>query len=209
MPTKTYYLELEVSLAQIDPPPWRRFLLRKNCCLHELHDTIQRACGWLDYHLYAFREPTGERNPHAEPAIALSPFDEPLDPEENAPNACSVPMREWLQPRWRTRLLYIYDFGDDWLHHVTCLGERQLTGTTRRYTLDGARAFPPEDCGGPPGYEECVRAASLSDAQIARIEDPFEREELATRKEWLGDWDPEHFDLEATKAEMSRRVNWP
>jgi len=55
MPTTTTYYEFEVSLEGIKPRIWRRFLLRKDSTFHELHDTIQRACGWQDRHLYAFR----------------------------------------------------------------------------------------------------------------------------------------------------------
>jgi len=50
------YLEFEVSLEQISPRIWRRFLLRSLSTFHELRDTIQKACGWQDYHLYHFLE---------------------------------------------------------------------------------------------------------------------------------------------------------
>jgi hypothetical protein len=52
----------------------------------------------------------------------------------------------------------------------------------------GARACPPEDCGGPPGYDGLLGALAVPDK-------PESREIL----EWLGDdfeFDPEAFDLE-------------
>ena len=34
----------------------RRFLLRTTNTFQKLHDAIQTACGWLDYHLFAFHD---------------------------------------------------------------------------------------------------------------------------------------------------------
>ena len=68
----------------------------------------------------------------------------------------------------------------------------QDTALTIRNTLTGGRrAGPPEDCGGIPGYENCVAVAL--DKATGEIEDP---EEL---RKWLGDWHPERFDLAAAK----------
>jgi hypothetical protein len=51
----------------------------------------------------------------------------------------------------------------------------------------GARAAPPEDCGGTPGYEEFLSA----------IRDP-EHEEHDNLLTWIGGaFDPEAFDLNA------------
>ncbi|MDB6090144.1 MAG: plasmid pRiA4b family protein [Gammaproteobacteria bacterium] len=51
----------------------------------------------------------------------------------------------------------------------------------------GARAAPPDDVGGPPGYEEFLRA----------IKDP-KHEEHASMLVWVGGaFDPEGFDLNA------------
>ncbi|MGH3925727.1 MAG: IS1096 element passenger TnpR family protein [Pseudonocardiaceae bacterium] len=52
-------------------------------------------------------------------------------------------------------------------------------------------ALPPEDCGGMWAYDECVRAARGG-------------EDLGDRREWLGDWDPDAFDLETTRRRFDR-----
>ena len=80
---------------------------------------------------------------------------------------------------------YDYDFGDGWEHDVVleAIAPRQKE---RRYPLcvDGARACPPEDCGGVPGYEDLLEVMS----------DP-DHEEYDERLEWLGGrFDPEKFD---------------
>ena len=77
---------------------------------------------------------------------------------------------------------YEYDFGDGWEHEVTldAIVPRQK-GTRLPRCLGGERACPPEDCGGPPGYENV----------IAVIADPS-HEEYESMLEWLGGrFDPE------------------
>ena len=62
------------------------------------------------------------------------------------------------------------------------------------HCLDGARAAPPEDCGGPFGYAELLEA----------LADPT-RSEHAERLEWIGDrFDPGAFDLAATNRALAR-----
>ena len=47
---------------------------------------------------------------------------------------------------------YIYDFGDDWVHQIVL--EKILPEEIKRpVCLNGKGACPPEDCGGPWGYE--------------------------------------------------------
>ncbi len=49
-------LELKVTLAGVeDPVVWRRVLVPAAIPLDKLHDVIQGAMGWQNYHLHAFR----------------------------------------------------------------------------------------------------------------------------------------------------------
>lgn len=45
---------IHVSLAEIDPPIWRRLLLPSNWSLAKLHPVLQAAFGWTDGHLHEF-----------------------------------------------------------------------------------------------------------------------------------------------------------
>ena len=55
--------------------------------------------------------------------------------------------------------------------------------------LAGARACPPEDCGGVPGYYRVLEALNKASTP--------EQKEL---REWLGSYDPDRFDLAAVNG---------
>jgi hypothetical protein len=182
----TRQLDLTVSLDDVEPRTWRRFRIDAEATFAELHLAIQAACGWEDSHLYEFTHPRGW-------AIAGLPHvddgrDQPL------PDASTVRLSAFFDAETTCR--YLYDFGDSWEHTVRLEGVVAAEEPSHRRLLDGARAFPPEDCGGVPGYEHCV-AIATGGPLPPWLEDPDERQHLT---EWLGDWDPERFDLDAARA---------
>lgn len=64
--------------------------------------------------------------------------------------------------------------------------------------LDGARACPPEDCGGPPGYAD----------RLEIIKDP-RHDEYESTLEWLsGGFDPEAFSIDKINKYLSK-LKWP
>lgn len=100
-----------------------------------------------------------------------------------------------LLPKGGKKLIYTYDMGDDWHHEVKVEKVAAPVGGAKypRCT-GGARACPPEDCGGLPGYMNLLEA--LADPKNEQ------HEELS---EWVGgDFDPEHFDLKATDREVGK-----
>jgi len=60
--------------------------------------------------------------------------------------------------------------------------------------VDGARACPPEDSGGSWGYTEKLEA----------LADPEGDEEQDYLREWMGDFDPEQFDVDSVNKELKR-----
>jgi hypothetical protein len=77
--------------------------------------------------------------------------------------------------------MYVYDFGDSWDHEIR-LEKILPKDSTRKYPLciAGEFACPPEDCGGIPGYYNCIKASRSKRSS-----------EL---KEWFGDWNPRQFN---------------
>ena len=184
------YFDFEVSLLSAELRMWRRFLLRQTATFRDLHSAIQDACGWEECHLYEFRESKGRQ------ALARAPYQDPFD-DSNTPTDTKVKLALHFT-RKGSKCIYLYDFGDSWEHLVELKAVVDLPGKLKRKLVGGARAFPPEDCGGIWGYERCLAAVGAIKA------DDFDEIELEEAREWLGDWEPEAFDLEATQKDFDR-----
>ena len=63
----------------------------------------------------------------------------------------------------RTSFLYEYDLGDSWRHDITLLGTVEGEAGEKIACTAGARACPPEDCGGVTGYYHLLEALSDPD----------------------------------------------
>jgi hypothetical protein len=185
------YFDLEVSLEGIKPRIWRRFLLAGDATFGDLHEAIQDSFGWESDHLYEFRDKKGRQT------IARADFEGAGD--EGSPTVDEVDLAFFFKKKG-TKCQYVYDFGDNWQHAVELKGVVELPDTFGRRLLDGARACPPEDCGGIWGYEQCCEIAAMSDDDIKKVKG--KAAELEERKEWLGDWHPEEFDLAEAKKEF-------
>lgn len=172
--------EIRIVLRDTDPPVWRRLQVPAGIALGQLHRVIQAAMGWRDLHLHRF----------VADGVAYGVSDEefPTDMKSEA----GVWLDSLAGPG--DRLSYEYDFGDGWVHEIEI--ERALAaepGTHYPRCAGGARACPPEDCGGPPGYAALLEVLRRG----ARNED--EADLLA----WLGeDFDPKAFDPATVNAAL-------
>ncbi len=161
--------QLEITLRSIAPAIWRRVLVPGDIRLAKLHDVIQVAMGWTNSHLHSF-DIGGVKYGTPESELGLAD-------DRTISLARAVRKAE--------RFVYEYDFGDGWKHDVV-IEQVYLrpTGHELPALVDGARACPPEDCGGPPGYETMIEA----------LADPNHAEHTRFR-EWVDDnFDPERFD---------------
>lgn len=139
-----------IELLDITPRIWRRVEVPLDLTLKGLHDVIQAAMGWQDYHLYAFQ--VGDTS-YGEPTT--SAFD-----GHRTLSARTARLRALLD-RGVECFSYLYDFGDDWEHLITVEAvEEGAPGVAYPRFVDGARRGPPEDVGGPPGYQEFLKAAT-------------------------------------------------
>jgi len=182
-------LKLKITLKGIRPPVWRRVLVSEDMDLLQLHDLIQAVFGWWDYHLHLF-------------TIAGMEFVNTPDWEEDGDQYQDESRAKLggLIPRFISeggKFIYTYDMGDYWEHEI--LVEKILPDSDKQKTpilLAGRRRCPPEDVGGPWGYENFLEA--IRDNQHPEHE---------TFLEWIGvDFDPEAFDLEATNRSLADRM---
>ncbi len=175
-PMPGYYV-FEVSMRDVKPRIWRRFMITDEAMFIDLHEAIQDACGWYNCHLFAFRDASDE-------VIAEVPGDEG---DETGPDASETPLRKYFGMKKGKKCLYVYDFGDQWKHEVKVVShDPDWPEDFGRRFLGGQRACPPEDCGGAGGYEECVRIA------LGKKKDP-------ERLQWLEGWHPDRVDFKETE----------
>lgn len=174
---------VRVDLDDAHPPIWRRLELASDLTLAELHEVLQTAMGWTDSHLHHFV--TGPKHDYN-----AQPFLTDYDEEEGDEGTNERDVRvDQVLVEVGDRVFYEYDFGDGWEHTIRLETiEEYDDSAPRARVLDGARACPPEDCGGIGGYEDLLAAMA------APAPDMHQRERL----EWLGDYDPDAFSVEET-----------
>lgn len=190
------YLEFTVSLLDIEPPIWRQFLLHADATLYDVHCAIQDAVGWENHHLFTFREKLGSRH-----SIGGVPGSDEWDEPE--PDARTIPIRDVFAHAGR-KIFYEYDFGDGWMHSVSFKKTHLLREQLHRRLLAGDRAGPPEDCGGPWGYADCVATIERLDRLEAEDDEDDLDEEEEERLDWLGSWRPDGFELAAAQRAFDR-----
>ncbi|MGH3777214.1 MAG: plasmid pRiA4b ORF-3 family protein [Pseudonocardiaceae bacterium] len=179
MPVRPSIHTIKVSLRYMKPPVWRRLQVPSKTSLAELHHIVQAAMGWYDCHLHQFEVDGVD---YADPAHML---DEARDEARGTLARMQVGQR----------FAYWYDFGDDWWHDISVESvARADPALTYPRCVTGRRTCPPEDCGGPWGFEELMRA--LGDEKHPEHE---------MYREWIPvDYDPARFDLDEINEALAQ-----
>jgi hypothetical protein len=173
------FFQLKITLKNIKPPIWRRILVAPEIKLDRLHDVLQIVMGWDNSHLHQFETPLGYI---ADPAFGL----------EEAESSKKTTLQSVLSGL-RSHIRYEYDFGDGWDHQILLEKVVELDDPILALCLGGARACPPEDCGGPWGYGNLLEI--LKDPKHPEHED---------MSEWIGgEFDAEAFDVEAINKQLA------
>ncbi len=177
-PRATAIVELTVTLEGADPAIWRRLRVAATTTLNHLHEIIQVAMGWHNYHLHMFEIGT----------VLYGDLEDVHGRTLGDENSVTLGDVAKAAPEFK----YEYDFGDSWGHHIRIVQVVSSIGVMKAELLDGARACPPEDCGGVWGYEHLLEVLANPAAE--------EFEELRL---WVGgEFDPEAFDLATTNANL-------
>ena len=179
-------VQLRITLSHIDPPVWRRVQIPADYSLRRVHDVIQAVFSWLGYHLHQFE--VGDKVYGQAEIPAVNEFGDRIYSDKNVKLGALI-------DRGVQRFIYRYDFGDDWEHVITveAVSDRdpRIDGLK---LLDGARAAPPEDCGGPYSFAEFVEAIA---------DDTHEAH--ADLLEWYGGpFDPNDMNLVTVEAMLDR-----
>jgi len=180
-PFTTIY-QFKITLLETKPAVWRKILVPESYTFYDLHVAIQDTMGWTDSHLHCFEKRKDRmRYRDFEVRIDCTYAIDEYEQEGNIVYDTETPITNYFK-KLHDKLFYTYDFGDNWEHEVI-LEEIFPKDSKREYPicLDGKLACPPEDCGSIPGYYQCIQT----------LKDKKDKDLL----EWIGDWDPEYFDL--------------
>jgi hypothetical protein len=172
---------IKVFLYGIQPQIWRRFSISTQVTFVALSDAIQAAMGWDNKHPHEFRHGKGKRLVDVIGPIGLQ--DQTLGEFQDE---AVLTVAEFLGKRkMPIRILYRYDFADEWIHEIVF--EKRCAGEGGPEMLDGARACPHEDCGGTFQYMQALHG------EIGWFQPGY---------------DPEAFDIKAVSFEpkKSRRA---
>lgn len=165
---------LRITLRDIQPPIWRRVVVRADTSLAELHEILQDVVGWQNYPLWGFM-------------VGQTLYEAP-DPEASGEDATKTTLKN-LSLGAGSTFDYLDDAGDDWVHEVAV--EEVLPSNPKvAYPMctGGARACQPEDCGGAHRYMEILEI----------LKDP-QRADFTEVADWIDDsFHPEAFDIRAT-----------
>jgi hypothetical protein len=177
-------LQVRIALADIKPEIWRQLLVPIDWNLKQLHLAIQAAFNWWNYHLSEFY--IGGLRFGDVPLLTEDAHDD----DQRVFDFVQVRLRDF-EPR--SRLVYLYDFGDGWKHRIEFEELIALDDPPKHAVcIAGARARPPEDVGGTKGYKRFLKA-------IRNERDPRHDELL----EWCrGHFDPEWFHLDVVNKDL-------
>ena len=182
MSSRRAAFDIVVSLVNTEPVVWRRLLLPRNITLPKVHEALQIAIGWENYHLHCFvvdKQRFGPVDPDFDD-VMIDERRKRLDSILNESN---------------DRIRYEYDFGDGWEHLIVLKDVFDVeSGYPLPICIDGEGACPPEDVGGPHGYIEFLEAI--------RNKTHPRHDELVT---WIGgEFDASFFDIHASNVLLGR-----
>jgi hypothetical protein len=183
-------VEVRASIDRIEPQIWRRLVVPLHFNLRELHLVLQAAFGWMNVHMHEFE--IGGLSYADEFAQAERDDDDPKVFDE-----MEVRLRDFTREPG-TEFRYVYDMGDNWVHTVCLEQFLELEPAPKgARCVEGARARPLEDVGGPSGYQEFLEA----------VLDPAHEEHRSMLRWAGGHFDPEWFELELTNKDVERALH--
>ena len=174
---------LRIELLEVVPLVWRRVLVADQWTLASLHHYLQWVLGWTDSHAHEFEVGDGLIAPDWWIQEAGSEEEAGRYRDERRVSVAAVVSELGI----RGEFLYRYDMGDGWEHRIVVESPPTSTMSNPRLPvcIAGENACPPEDVGGPHGYE--LFLGILGDRDHEQHEDTAR---------WIGGvFDPKGFDL--------------
>lgn len=157
---------IKVTLENTHPPVWRRILVPGGISFEDLHEILQMAFGWDNYHMHNFTFPGGYIEITQKGEEGYGDF---VD-EDEAVIDDFIEECKWIR--------YTYDFGDDWRHKIV-LEKTDMEYQGRSATVLKAKGDNfVEDSGGIWGGEEDSR----SPFHIEEVNAKLQKWEISKKK---------------------------
>lgn len=147
--------QIKITIKGSKPPIWRRVIVPDRITFADLDAVIESVFGWTHSHLYEFY--------FKEDDVRFT-----IDPSYyNQGDAEKECIDAWM---WEgNKCLYIYDFGDDWMHDLVV--EKIVPYDCRYATVVKSKGpYMIEDCGGIWGFYRYIDEAEDFDLEYANQE---------------------------------------
>ncbi|MBU3182540.1 plasmid pRiA4b ORF-3 family protein [Clostridium psychrophilum] len=161
-------VELMVKLKLYPEVIWRRVIAPIDITFNQLHEMLQIAFDWEDYHLHQFNifDESGK--------CVLNIVSESEEVYESM-NECQilldsqVTLSNYINQQYR--IVYCYDYGDNWEHEITIRNINTEYNKNYPICLMGEGNAPPEDVGGAYGYKEFLKIiANPNEAEYVNMQ---------------------------------------
>jgi len=187
-PYRCQAVEFEVEL-ELDSPCRRRIVVPLGYTFRQFHEVLQSIFCWQRHHLHDFWI---ERYPNGRLKYTLVGYPREYEEEGETTRDDALVCLSEIFPD-HDHIIYNYDFGDNWIHHIRLVGIIDAYDKNYALCLSGEGDAPPEDVGGPGEYARLLRV--LSDPK-----DP-EHDDL---KAWYASTFSRPFDLEDVNRRLKR-----
>jgi Plasmid pRiA4b ORF-3-like protein len=191
-PPEAKPVALRIELLDVTPLVWRRIVVTNQWTFANLHQYLQWVMGWWDSHPHEFE--VGDQ------VVAPDWWIEEVGLDREVANyrdehrfsiAAAV-----SELGIRGEIEYRYDMGDDWRHRLVIEAPPPAwdeNGLPLPGCIAGENACPPEDVGGPPGYQRFLETIGHRGS-----------EEYVDMLRWIGGaFDPHGFDLNRLNRDWS------
>jgi len=181
-------IDLMIKLELEKNTVWRRIITPEDINFLQLHEILQIAFDWKDYHLYEFNvlDQKGKSISNV-----ISEREEVYDLSEECPIQIDSETKLKQYLRKDQRIQYCYDYGDNWLHEIVVLGIIPDYDKNYPICVLGEGDAPPEDVGGAIGYNDVLEI----------VADP-QNDDYETTQNWAKNQMYKHFDIEVINRRL-------
>ncbi len=167
MPPKPKPVVRRIELLDVTPVVWRRIVVANQWTFASLHHYLQWLMGWWDSHAHEFQ--VGDHVVAPDWWIAEIELDHEVKEYRDARRySIAAAVTEF---GIRGEIEYRYDMGDGWRHRLvieTPPPARTEQNLSLPACVAGENACPPEDAGGPHGYQWFLEAIAITTSMRTR-----------------------------------------